>query len=638
MLIEIRERASSWVAYIIIGLLILSFALWGIQEYFGAGGLPPVAKINDVEISQQEFNQQFQQRKQMLQSVLGAGYAEQYADETELRKQVVDGMVRSELLRQEVDDAGFRISDASLIQRIQEVPQFQKNGKFDPEQYERLLQAQRYSKAQFESQLREQDKLRQYEASIAATSFMPISELQRFQEINEQSRDFKYTLVQIDHSNVQTTEEEIEAYYNENKLNFQTPEQLNLAYVELKEEDVAKNVSVTDEDAKLIYESQPERFMSAELRKTRHMLFKVDHEIEKDALEWDEAMEKAADMIKQLQDGANFSELAKEHSQDSLSAEKGGDIGFIAPGDFTNSEIENALFSLQVGDHSKPIKTEQGVQIVMVDEINAPKLKSFSEVREKIINERKSQIAQERYIEIADEIANLLVEQPDDLDEISETFSLDTQETGWLNKKSNTGIFVYPKVKNTAFSSDIIDEALNSELIEVEDGHVIAYRLLEHRPAELKPLGTQERAQISIELAIKKASEQSFTKGQQFLNDLRNGTTLQAIAESNEMEIVSHGAIRRDDNRVPTTISNRAFTLSIPETGQVSVDGVALGDGSFALIELNEVKNGSSKIDTSKALELSQRVNYGRREFVAIIDSVKEKGDIEVFESNFVSQ
>ena len=633
MLIDIRDKASSWVAYIIIGLLVLSFSMWGIQEYFGGGAAPPVAKINNSEISLSEFNQQFQQRRQMLQSILGDNYAQQYPNESVIKKQVIDQMVNTELLRQQATDAGFRISDAGLIKKIQQNPQFQKDGKFDPALYDRLLQVQRFTKAYYESQIREQEKLRQFEISLAASSFMPKADLQRFQKLSEQSRDFNYAIVKADPDAITVSSTEIEHYYKENQQLYRTPEQVKLAYIELKEEEIADQVDVTADDARVIYDSQPERYTTDELRKTRHILLKVSDEVAGDAIEWDEALEKANGFVQQLKDGASFSELARQHSEDSLSAEKGGEIGYIAPGDFASTQLEQALFSLKVGGHSQPIRTELGIQILQLDEVQASEQKPFEDVRQQIINERKGQLAQQQFIEIADELANLMVEQPDDLIEAAETFDLDIKETSWLASASSAEIFAFPKIQALAFSENILDEELNSELIEVADGHVIAFRLFEHKKSELKPL-QKVSEEISKIIAVRKASEQAITKGQEIFAHLQTGASLEKLSTEDSLEIISHGALRRDDNRVANTVIDRVFELPRPVVGKPVVNGIALPDGNYALVELHEVLDGSDQLDDAKALQLSQRVSYGRREFNAALEAIKEDGDVQVFESN----
>jgi peptidyl-prolyl cis-trans isomerase D len=633
MLIDIRDRAGSWVAYIIIGLLVLSFSLWGVQEYFGGGGIAPVANVNGKEISLQEFSSQFQQYKQRLQSISGNNYQQQYPDEGAIKEQVIDDMVRIEILRQEATSAGFRTSDASLIHRIQQIPQFQKNGKFDSELYERLLQVQRYNKTQFENDLREQDKIRQFEISLIAFSFMPKVDLQRFQKLSEQSRDFKFALIKADSETVMVSFEEIDYYYNDNQQLFQTSEQVKLAYIELKEEELVDKITITAAAARAMYDAQLERYITDELRNTRHILLKVPSEVGSDAIEWDEALEKANDLVQQLNNGASFADLAKQHSEDSLSAEKGGKIGLIARDDFASTELQHALFSLNIGEYSKPIRTEQGIQVVKLDEIQASKQKPFEDVREQISNDRKSQLAQQQFIEIADELANLMVEQPDDLEEASEIFGLEIKETGWLAPASNTNIFAFPKIQLLAFSEDILEEGLNSEPVEVTDGHVIAFRLIEHKKSEQKPLESVSE-DIKKVITIRKASEQAITKGQEIFTQMQAGSSLEHLSIINSLELISYGALRRDDNRVPSTITKRAFNLSRPTDDTPSVGGIAQLDGSFALVELHKVIDGSEQLDDAKVMYLSQRVNYGRREFNAALESIKESTDVQVFENN----
>ncbi len=633
MLIEIRDRASSFVAYIIIGLLVLSFALWGIQEYFGGAASPPVAKVNKNEILPAEFNNQVQQYKQRLQSILGNNYRQQYPDDSLIKKDVINSMVQTELLRQAATKAGYRISDTSLIKRIQQIPQFQRGGKFDPELYNRLLQGRRYNNAQFENEMREQEKVRQMEISIVASSFMPKADLQRFQKISDQTRDFKYAIFAIKPEAVNVSDEEVEKYFDENQQLFRTPEQVKLAYIELKESDLIEQITFSADQAREIYDAQQENYMTDELRRARHILFKVPNEVSADAIEWDEALEKANEIVKQLDEGASFADLAKQNSEDSLSADKGGELGFFAIGDFTNKELEDVLFSLKVGKYSTPIRTEQGVQIIQLDEIQAPQQKAFEDVRDKIINERKSQLAQERFYEITEELANLVFELPDDLQEASETFDLQVKETDWLAANSTAEIFAYPKIQSLAFSENIINEGLNSELIEVEDGHVIAFRLVEHKASDAKPL-EEVSGDIRNVLVVRKAAEQATVEGKKLFAELQSGSTLGKVASEHTLEVISHGDLKRDDNRVPFTIMQRAFKLPHPEADKVSVDGIEMPDGTYVLLELAKVTEGTAEMNDEQVAQLSQRVNYGSREFDAVIEAIRQASDVQIFEDN----
>ena len=633
MLIEIRDRASSLVAYVIIGLLILSFALWGIQEYFGAGGAPAAASINDVEITVPEFSNRFQEYRQQLRSNLGRGYEQQFPDESVVKQQVIEGMVDMEILRQEVTEAGFRISDTSLVQKIQQVPQFRRDGKFDPDLYTRLLQAQRYDKARFESELREREKLEQFELSLASSSFMTQADLQRFQKLTGQSRDFSYALVQANPDAIEVSDPEVDAYYSENEAQFQTPEQVRLAYLELAEEALFDQIGIGEDEALSIYQEQPERFMTSELRKARHILVRVAEEAADNPAAWDRARDQANEYIRQLKAGTSFEKIARLYSEDTLSAGKGGDIGFIATGDLASGALEDALFSLDVGAYSQPIRTDQGVQIVQLVEVQEPEQQPFAEVRENIVNERKSQIAQTRFIEMADELANLVVEQPDELTEAAETFGLEIRETGWLTASSTTGIFANSRVRLTAFTPDILEEGLNSELIEIADGHVLAFRVLEHKMPELRAR-EDVAAQIRERLRTRKAAAHAVEAGEEMYAQLQSGISLEELSDKHALELIRHGALRRDDARVPSKIADSAFIMARPEAGHVSVNGLALDDGSFALLELHSVMDGPEVLDETAAMQLSQRVNYGRREFSAVLQSIKEDFDVRIFENN----
>lgn len=621
------------VAYVIIGLLVISFALWGIQEYFGTGAAVTVADINDSDISLSKFNNQLQWYKQRQRAALGDSYALVYPDEGVIKKEVLDIMLNTEVLNQQVSAAGFQISDSHLIGIIQQLPQFQKDGEFDPGLYERLLQIQRYTKAGFEMELRTEQKLQQFRTALMDSTFVPNGDLQLFQRLSDQSRHIEYALLDVEPEAVSVTAQEIDDHYRENQQLYRTPQRMKFAYIELKEERLRDNIQVTIKDARTIFESRPERYMTTELRKARHILLKVSDEVAADAIEWDEAMYKANDLVKQLREGTTFTDLVKRYSEDSLSVEKGGDIGFIGAGDFASTELEEALFALNVDGFSEPIRTGRGVQILQLIEIKAAKQKPFQEVKEQIVNERKHQLARQHFIEITDELANLVVEQPDNLREAATGLDLEIQQTEWLSPGDDVEILAYPKVKEQAFSDDILEAGLNSALIEVAEGHVIVFRMLEHKPSAQKTL-EQVSEEINGMLTMRKAAERTAAKGQEILTQMKAGASLSSLAAAHSLEPVGDMLRRRDNEGVPGMIVEHAFSLPRPVSGQPELDGVVLPDGRFALIELQEVVDGVDQLDEEDISRLSQQINYGLREFGAIIKALRDEADIRIFENN----
>ena len=634
MLIGIRDRASSLVAYVIIGLLVISFALWGIQEYFGTGGAIVVANVNDSDIPQSEFNNHLQWYKQQQRTALGDNYALVYPDDGIIKKEVLDLMLDNELLSQRVSAAGFQVSDSRLIDIIRRLPQFQKDGEFDPALYERLLRVQRYSKARFEMELRVEEKLKQFGSAVVESAFIPNGDLRHFQRLSEQSRHIEYALITVRPDAVSVSPEEIDNYYRDNQQLYRTPQRARLAYIEIKEEALQDNIRIAEQDARTIFETQPERYISPELRKARYILLKVPNDVAADAIEWDEATEQANDLVKQIKEGAAFTDLAMQHSQDILSAEKGGDIGFVAPGDLASTELEEALFTLNIGETSEPVRSELGVQMIQLVEIKPAAQKPFEEVQEQIINERKGQLAQHRFIEITDELANLVAEQPDSLQEAAAALDLEIQQTGWLAAGDDADIFAYPKVKELASSDDILEAELNSDLIEVAEGHVIVFRILEHKPPQQKTL-QQVSEEINAILTMRKAAEQTAGRGEELLAQMKAGASLESLSEVHSLEIVSDMLRRRQPSEVvPPRVAERAYRLPRPVADQPQTAGVALPDGSFALIELREVVDGADQLDDEDISLLSQQVSYGGREFSTIVTALRDEADIRIFENN----
>ena len=198
--------------------------------------------------------------------------------------------------------------------------------------------------------------------------------------------------------------------------------------------------------------------------------------------------------------------------------------------------------------------------------------------------------------------------------EVSESFDLPIQETDFLSTGNSNSIFAYPKIKTIAFSDDILNERLNSDLIQVDDGHIIAFRVEEHNTPAQKQL-SDVSDEIKNVLSVQKAAQQATKKGSELFLKLKEGKSLESLAQDNSLEVVSHGPIRRDDNRVPFQISEKVFAMSKPVEGKTNADGIGLADGGYALVELSNVSYGSEEVDETKVQQLSQRVNYGRREF-----------------------
>ena len=276
MLIQIRERASGIVAYIIVILISIPFALWGIHEYFGGPSDRNVAEINGAEITKRIFDNQLQQQRRRLKSLLGDSYEAMYADESQLKKSVLDNLIENTLLVDETRSAGYHISNTQLFERIKSVPQFQIDGQFSNQRYEQLLSSQRRNKVEFEEQLREEERISQYQSSITYSSFLPGNDKTNLAILKRQKRSFDYFIVYELFDLADITQDEITTYYNENTDNFKSPAQVKLEYIELKQQEIGDSLEFSEDELLVSYEDEPDRYRTPELRKAKHILFKLD--------------------------------------------------------------------------------------------------------------------------------------------------------------------------------------------------------------------------------------------------------------------------------------------------------------------------------------------------------------------------
>ena len=632
MLMRIRDGASGILAYIIVILIAIPFAFWGIQEYFGGPADQKVAEVNGEEITKRLFDVQLQDQRRYLKSILGTSFDSLYSDENQLKQNVLDTLIQNALLGEETKSAGYRVSNAKLAERIQSVPQFQESGRFSQTRYQQLLSSQGRSPGEFEEQLRQEESINQYQGSAVFSSFLPEKEKQRYASLKLQKRDFDYMLLESDPSAVTIDDDEMKSYYESNKESFKTLERVKLEYLEITQKTIADAMSFSEDELLDSYNDDPARFQSAELRKASHILFKLAEDAPE--AEFTAAFEKAKATEARINNGESFADVAKELSEDSFSAKNGGNLGYLARGDIDNPVFMNKLFSMEKGKVSAPLKTSLGIQLIKLDDITLPKQKSFEAVRAQIENELSAEASEEEFIERAEQLSNLSYVNEDNLLAAAEALDMEVQTSDWIVGADLEGIASYPKVVSAAFSEDVLSKGLNSDLLEVADGHVMVVRVAEHEPAEVQSMD-KVIDQIKASLTQSKAREQLLSKGKDILANLKvNPESMSAVAEEQNTSLQSAGALRRDDDSVPSEIVERVFSLSHGDAYPV-FDGVELSDGKFAVVKLNEVVDvdqANAKVEQAEWISVQGR--YGRREMAAMLKALRETGDVVVFPEN----
>lgn len=633
MLMQIRDKATGVFAYIIVILIAIPFAFWGIQEYFTGPSDQNVAEVNGEELVKRAFDAQLQDRRSYLRSLYGTQAEENFGEnDSKLKQEVLDYMIGNILINNEVSNAGYRTTDSRLFERISTVPQFQRNGRFDKQLYENFLAAQQRSPAEFESQMRNEDNVNQFQGSIIFSSFLPTRDKQQFAKLNKQKRDFDYFLITIDSQDIEVSDQEISDYYEANKESFQTPAQVKLEYLEIDQNKIADALEFSEDELMAVYEQDKSQFQTQELRKAKHILFKLPQDASEEEI--DVALSKGQAALERLSSGEDFSDLAVELSEDQFSSNNGGDLGYLGRNDIDNPEFIQKLFSMNVGDTSHAIQTSLGVQIIQLDEITEPEQRSFEEARSYIDNSLRGDLAQEEFVKQAELLQELSYENEDSLEVPAEALGVEVQTTDWVSSQSAEGIGSFPKVITAAFSEDVLDNRFNSELLELSDGNVAVVRVAEFKEPQTQPLeevSSVIRQIISFETANKQVAE----AGNEAVKNLQsNATQAEAIASDMNVKLETSGALLRDDDSVPGEILDYAFTMRAPSEAQPIVDGLQLNNGDYAVVVLKEVQTPEDDAVVGQSEWISLQSNYGQREREATLNALRETADVRVYPEN----
>ncbi|MBF0256492.1 MAG: SurA N-terminal domain-containing protein [Gammaproteobacteria bacterium] len=586
MLQAIREKAQGWIAWVIVILISVPFALWGIQEYLGIGGEPKVVKVNDREISERELDSAFQQFRARLRDQLGASYRAGLLDDRLLKQQVLSGMIQQELLAQAAQNQGMNASDAMVQREIASVPVYQKAGRFDYETYQNALRQQGMSSDYLAQRVRAELVMDQLTRSIEQSEFTTSRELEQSQRLREQQREFAYLLFAKDKylDDQPLAQADIEAYYNSHAADFRAPEQVKLEYVSLSLEDLAKQVKYTDADLQSYLDSHRQEFVLAEERRVSHILIVAEEG--KDA----EAQQKAAGLLEQIQQGADFAELAKQHSQDPGSAPQGGDLGFFGRG-VMDPAFEEAAFQLKPEQVSDLVRSQFGYHILKLQEMRGTASADLAAVRDRVIAAYTREQARQQFDEQYDRLSTLAYETPDSLEPVQEQLGLKIHTSDWIGRQGGEGILASPKVVAAAFSEDVLNRGNNSEALELEAEQLLVLRVVGHEPVRTKPL-EQVRSEVEQALRQQQLIQAAAAAGTQALEQLRAGKSLAEVAQETGATLETPGLIDRFDAKLPLQIRNEVYRLPKPEADKVSYGGVELSNGDYALMALTRVVDG----------------------------------------------
>jgi peptidyl-prolyl cis-trans isomerase D len=626
MLEKIREGSQGIIAQVVLGLVILTFAVSGVSSYFTNQADQAVAVVNGEEINRSTFEQSLQLERSRMERQFGEMYAAMAADpayQQNFRRQVLDRLIDETLLKQQSSEFGIAISDEFLLDAIRQMPEFQVDGVFNNERYLAILRQNNLTANQLRDNLREQYSRSQLVTGVAASEFTLASELKFLMTLQNQTRDIEYATVKAADlaKNVAPKDEELSSWFQQNQSRYVDPEQVSVQYVELTAADLAKNIEVAEADIKAYYDANASRYQGEERRRVSHILLES-------ADENADVKKKAEELLAKIQAGGDFAALAKAESADTVSAENGGDLDFITKG-VMEPEFEQAAFALaKVGDVSAVVKTSFGYHIIKLTEIEAAKVKQLDEVKSQIAEAVRKEKASEKFVELQQKLAEVSFEVADNLEESATAIGGKVQSTGLFAKTSIPAALNKGPMADLLFSADFIASDTNSEVIELGPEHVAVVRLVEHKIAKNKTLD-EVKTEVANAYVQEQAAQLARQKAEQLLAELTSGKNFNEVVTAAGLTIEKAVATPRFGGSLPAEIRTKAFELAKPGKDKPVTFGFAeLPSGDAALIALSKVTEQAVTVEPPQAELDNFAEQIGQSHFNVLLKALREKAEI----------
>lgn len=631
MLQSIRDKTTGWIAVAIVVLLIVPFAFWGINYYFSGGTEPVVAKVNGEEIKLSEYQRTYTNYRTQMQALFDRNIGPE--DEALLKQQTLIRLVESKLLNQKTSDAGLRVSDQQVRQVIKNIDLFKSDDKFNRDFYEQGVRQLGLTPAAYEQQMRLDMMDEQLQSALVESEFATREEALELARLNNQQRDLKYVTIPAKRfaDSVEISDEDIEAWYQDHPQDYIQPEAVRIAYIELKLEDLAESVSVSEEDLQAYYNDNKARYDQEEQRKVTQIVFKADKETPDDKRE--EMRKEAGSALEEIRGGKSFEDIVAEYTSNNNPDVLISEYGFMAKG-VMQDKVEEAAFSMDTGEVSDVVETDSGYHIIKLEDIKGGVMNTYENNRDAVEKDYRKKLAEEQFFELADQLGTLAFEHPDSLVVASEETGLPIKESEYFDREgTREGITADAKVVEASFSDDVLQEGLNSDMLEINERDLVVLRVAEHREKARRPLA-EVRDEVISDIRSERTRKLAMETGQRIIKALEAGESFSTIAEREQIEWETATDIKRDDISVNRSILREAFRLPRPGDNSPSIGGVAQGTGDYAVVAVLAARQPEA--DSIKGREIQKtrsqlEASRSGRAWQQYLDQLMADADISMF-------
>ena len=521
MLLELFRNHKRWLMFIAMVLVIPSFVVTGIYSYnrmISDDGA--IAKVDDVSILPQQFDEAKRQRLENLRVRLGEEFRSNMLDSQEAKVALLEAIMNERSLIGETSLEDIHVNEQVAIEMIKTFPRFLTDGKFDAEKYTNYLAASGMSDEYFVHMIRGEISRNLLTEGITRTTLVPDTASRSIFNLLTEKREAAVHNLSVGEYmvKVKVSDEDAKKYWTDNQKQFERPDAVNVEYVVFSP-DLFKNVEPSEEDIKTFYEQNKGRFQAPEERRASHIL--IDFGQGKD-----KAKAKAEEIFKQVKaDPKAFAEVAKKESADPGSAKEGGDLGWFTKGMMVPA-FEDAVFNAKEGDIVGPVESEFGFHIISVTGVKATAAKPLADVRAEIVKLYQDQESQKRFAEEADNFTNMVYEQSDSLKSVIEKYNLKPVTLNNVTAEGPSDAaqkkFLNQHVMENLFGEECLVEKRNTQAIEVASNTLVAARVTAYQPAHIAKF-EDVRADILSLLTTERALDAAEKDGQALLAKIKSG-------------------------------------------------------------------------------------------------------------------
>ena len=605
MLQSIRDRTHGWIAGTVISILILSFALWGISSYFlGGSANNVVAKVNGIAITKPQLASAYERLRKQLQMRYSGSYEIPEQAESNIKNRALQALINIQVLKQASISQGYRISSRQVDNFLESMPEFQVDGQFSYDRLQQILATTLFNANDFLDLIKTTLLIDQPRLGIIFTSYSLPTEVKEMVSLVNQERDIQYAMLPLQSKQaIFIPEDKILAYYQKHQEDFRTPEQVSIQYIELSKKELANSTRPTDEAVKAFYDENINSFALPAQWKLDSLFLPLkegasDQEVNQASEKISEVFEKAK--------SKSFSSLASEYSL--KEADENFKKGIML--NQVSTDLQKVLLKLtKPGQVSEPIRTNQGFLLLKLLSLKEAEVQPFSTIKAKVKEAYIRQQVEEKFADFKEKLSSVAYEHPDSLEPVATTLHLSVKSAGPFTKEKGNkeDITANNKIREAAFSNDVLNLQNNSDAIQVGDT-IVVVRVKSHELPALLSLKTV-RDQIINKLTAQEADSKTELLANEITHKLSAGANQDQIAKQYNLTWNSTGFIGRHSTKVNSVILDTAFSMPQPKEKNTSYGDVKVSGGGYAIIALKAVRDGNLSQQSNENIFAEQTQN-----------------------------